>query len=291
MKAIYTVIAVIVLAIPPSQAKHGSGGTQDNVAPSTQKAQESNHDANNGTPAVSVTVNNSLPAPNVQDAKQESTEDTDIQRRLVSYTFWLVIVGIVTSAFIWWQASETRRSVQAIRDSIPHQERAANAAAQNIDLYINKERARVRIQMKELTLPSADDSEYDTVDFTVNAYGQTDAFVTESLCVSYMFPTGIIDDPDLGDRVMFPIVQLPAVIRANTPVECCALLGKRTNKLMVDEIKAKRMATGVRGFIMYRDVFEQKRETHFRYKWEYSEAVEDYGQWVKSGRPEENRET
>lgn len=39
----------------------------------------------------------------------------------------LVVVGIITAAFICWQAWESRKSAQAMRDSIPLQQQAASA--------------------------------------------------------------------------------------------------------------------------------------------------------------------
>lgn len=169
---------------------------------------------------------------------------------------------------------------------------AARAAAQNIELYISKERARLRVEMKPLELPDKPDPAY-SVDFTVSIYGPTDAFITESLCVAYIFPEQVIDNPDLGDRVMFPIHPLPAVIPAkNTPLDCYAFPG---DEFLIAEARNRRMLIGVRGCIKYRDTFERERETTFRYVWRYAEKMyglgPDYGDWVKNGRPEENRET
>lgn len=57
--------------------------------------------------------------------------------------WWLVGVGLVTLGIIGWQAIETRRAAQAMRDSLPFQERAATAAKENTDAQINAERAWV----------------------------------------------------------------------------------------------------------------------------------------------------
>ncbi len=118
--------------------------------------------------------------------------------------------------------------------------------------------------------------------------------VSDSLCVAGIGPQEIINYPELWDRVMFPIHFLPSVVVANaTPTECSALIGTNegSDDLLIQEVKARRMFICVRGFIKYKDVFDRQRETAFRYVWRYSEAVADYGQWEKSGSPEENRET
>jgi hypothetical protein len=186
---------------------------------------------------------------------------------------------ILTLAVLIWQAILTRI--------------AARAASSNVELYMSKERARLRIKMKPLVLPSEIDT-FNTVDFTVSVYGQTDAFVTDSLCVAYIFPWGVFNNPELRDKIMFPIHSLPSVVSANAPaVNCCALLGTKdgADNILVEEAKARRMFVGVRGFIKYKDVFDRERETAFRYVWRYSEGFGDYGQWEKSGDPQENRET
>ncbi len=186
------------------------------------------------------------------------------------------------------QSGILQESVQAARD-------AAEAAKQNTEMFISKERARLQVEMKPLVLPSESNAPYDTVDFTVSAYGQTDAFVTDSLCVAGVGPQEFINYPELWDRVMFPIHSLPSVVVANSaPRECSALIGKSGDSgddLLIQEVKAGRMFVCVRGFIKYKDVFDRERETAFRYVWRYSEAVADYGQWGKCGSPEENRET
>ncbi|MGA2904906.1 MAG: hypothetical protein ABSD98_13805 [Candidatus Korobacteraceae bacterium] len=191
-----------------------------------------------------------------------------------------VIVAVGALLVIGWQSWETRK--------------AAQATEKNTELYINRERARLRIDMKPLVLPAETDFTFNTVDFTVSVYGQTDAFITDSLCVAYIFPWELVNNPELGDRVMFPIHSLPSVVGANGhPVDCSVLLGPKggPDNTRIDEAKARRMFVGMRGFIKYKDVFDRERETAFRYVWRYSEVVEDYGQWEKSGNPEENRET
>jgi hypothetical protein len=186
------------------------------------------------------------------------------------------------------QSGILQESVQVARD-------AAEAAKQNTEMFISKERARLRVEMKPLVLPSESNAPYDTVDFTVSAYGQTDAFVTDSLCVAGVGPQEFINYPELWDRVMFPIHSLPSVVVADSaPRECSALIGKSGHSgddLLIQEVKAGRLFVCVRGFVKYKDVFDRERETAFRYVWRYSQAVADYGQWEKCGRPEENRGT
>lgn len=185
------------------------------------------------------------------------------------------------------QSGTLQESVQVARD-------AAEVAKQNTEMFISKERARLRIDMKPLVIPSESITDFNTVDFTVSAYGQTDAFITDSSCAAGTGPENFINYPELWDQVMFPINFLSSVVVAAAPPhECAAVLGenKGSEDFIIQEVKASRMFVIVRGFIKYKDVFDRERETTFRYVWRYSETVEDYGQWEKCGKPEENRET
>ncbi|MGB7133566.1 MAG: hypothetical protein WBD59_22330, partial [Candidatus Sulfotelmatobacter sp.] len=131
---------------------------------------------------------------------------------------WALIVTLVG---IFWQASVSGK--------------AAKAAARNIKLYINKERARLRVEIKPLNLPAKPDPGY-AVDFTVNIYGQTDAFITDSRCVAAICPQQSINYPEPGDAVMFPIHALPPVVVAKTePVSCWAYLAAADDNFTITE--------------------------------------------------------
>ena len=243
--------------------------------------------------------------------------------------WWLVIIAAMTGFAIAYQAREMTRATgvmqgqmnlmngqlaemsqqtASLREYVEETKKisesglkAANAAHDNVELYINKVRARLRVDIKPLTFPSQTDPAYSTVDFTVSIYGPTDAFITESSCTAYFYPWQVIDNPDLADSAMLPIHSLPSVIKANSPpIECFALLNidasiSGNDKVIIAEIKAKHLAVGIRGWIKFRDVFGRDRETAFRYLWRYNDATyglcDDFGDWIKRGNPEENRET
>jgi hypothetical protein len=192
-------------------------------------------------------------------------------------------------------SKQVNRQIEILERSVAATEKSADAARENIELYISKERARLRVDMKPLLLPATPAPAY-TVDFTVSIHGPTAAFITESLYVAYIFPWEIVDNPDLGVEVMSPIHSLPTAIPANSPpLDCYAFLALTHADFTIPEVRADRMFAGVRGFIKYTDVFGRERETHFRYHWKYVGGglapLEEFGDWIKSGRPEENRET
>ena len=262
MKAgIIVVLAVIVAAPIFVSAQNEASGTQ----------RRENKQQPKSTSPISVNCNCTSETNDGKDKPQEWHKLVTWPEGIGTWALILTLGGIL------WQAKVSGT--------------AARAAMQNIELYISKERARLRVGMKPLVFPDKPDPAY-TVDFTVSIYGPTDAFITESLCVAYIFPEQVIDNPDLADRVMFPIHPLPAVIAAQAPpLNCYAFLG---DEFLINEARKRRLVVGVRGFIKYKDTFERQRETTFRYVWRYEETTYGFGpdgDWVQNGRPEENHET
>jgi hypothetical protein len=174
----------------------------------------------------------------------------------------------------------------------------AQAAKESIEMFISKERARLRIDMKPFLI-SPKTSSTNTVDFTVSIHGPTAAFITQTRCVTYVLTLEYIDSPDAGEALPFHIYNLPAVIPANSPPQeyfAFLFLGGTDEQKEIErkEIKAGKLFVGVRGFIKYRDVFDRERETSFRYAWKYSSMYNlggDYGSWLECGTKEENQET
>jgi hypothetical protein len=187
------------------------------------------------------------------------------------------------------QSGILQESVKVARDS-------AEAAKQNTEMFINKERARLRIEMKPFRIAPRV-GEAHTVDFIVSIHGPTPAFVVESACVTYVWTLEYMEYPEMGDRVMFPIHDLPTVVNPNSPRQelfAFMLLGAAESAHLLGEVKAGRMFVGIRGFIKYKDVFDRDRRTTFRYVWKYTTLYgmdPDYGNWEKCGTPEENQDT
>jgi hypothetical protein len=194
------------------------------------------------------------------------------------------------------QTHHLEGSVAVATASAAAAHKGADATRDSIEMFINKERARLQIEMKPVALPTKPEPAH-TVDFTVNIHGATAAFITDSLCVAYIFPWEVVDEPELGAAVMFPIHELPTVIPANSaPLDCFAFLSS-SNDVLISQAKTRRFFIGIRGFIRYKDVFDRERITSFRYVWRFSEGMTElsdgrqFGDWLKNGKPEENQNT
>lgn len=198
------------------------------------------------------------------------------------YTFpewWLVIVAIPTLVLVWYQSRETARSAKAAEDGIK--------------LMIDKERARLTLDIEDLDLsPKSGACE---VNLKVSIFGTTPAFILDTKCAAFIGPKELMEDPEASDRAMHPFYSFPSVIPpGSNPIDAFAFIGFVTEdgiELEIQAVKQHDLFVGIRGFITYRDVFDRERRTSFRYFSDYSEIPGLANGWVKCGRPEENRTT
>jgi len=205
----------------------------------------------------------------------------------------LVLVGFLQWGVLTKQKKLMGEHAEHLKNLAASASTNALATQDTVNLFINKERARLRVNMKPLRL-EIEDGESHTVDFAVSIDGATAAYITESRCVAYIMPLEVIQNPDLCEAVMFPMHSLPNVLVPNSsPSEDWALLELNEDHrgLFISEIKEGRMVVGIRGFIKYRDVFDRDRETRFRYVWKPFGVGYEFGSWQESGAVDENRET
>jgi hypothetical protein len=192
------------------------------------------------------------------------------------------------------------KSVAAAEDNASAAKSGAEAANKNVEMFVSKERARVRVELSPF---SVDDKVTTTrlVKFVITMHGTTSAFITNSGATAYYLPEEAIHEPDVGSAVMFPIYHLPKTISPGTPpIESYAFVFIGDETLVIPELESERLIIGIRGFIEYNDVFDKSRETRFRYAWSLSEGAVaglglikklSEGEWIKSGPPGDNKET
>jgi len=126
------VLALLLFAANPPQKPDGKG-------------QQSNLSANREAPAPVVIVNNAGTDKETDKAKTEAPNgDTSIWANAANWA--LVAIGFITFIAVWKQARETAKATQAMRDSIPLQKTAADAALLNAQAVINAERPWVMIE-------------------------------------------------------------------------------------------------------------------------------------------------
>lgn len=310
MKLMIVAMLLTVVQAPAPAPKTTSGSTA--VKPPSPASQQS--------PPITNTVQpNSTEAPKADDQPQ-SIKVRELPPVTVvppKKNFWdkfyiyltaaLVLIGIGTLGAIWYQAVKTRDaaeatsiSARAAQQSLTILERqtaateiAANAARDNIELFINKERARLRVGLEKLNLEPEAEGAY-IVNFKITIHGTTEAFITDAQGVAGFLPLEHINHTDYVP-FMYKI-RVPDVISPNSePIEDFAIFGGGDTDV-INEIKLDRLFVYIRGFIKYKDVFDKERETSFRYVWKYSKYspvgdLSRFGEWEKCGAAEDNLQT
>jgi hypothetical protein len=260
----WLIIAVVILAQQPSKPPERQGTAQPKAAKSAEQSEKADHGSGQPQPPVSVTVNTSLPSPNDDSGKEQAEENMQVQRRLTLYTGLLVIAGFVTAGLIWWQARETRRSVQAIRDSLPHQEKAANAAFMNAQAIINAERSWVDV----VPVHSGGEGQWR---FEATNHGRTPAEIVSTCC---KFEIKLIDGLTVPPfyknrtepykRFIFPLNKEPVHVGV-MPIPM--LLSACQEE---DEVRSGAKTFVIIGRVVYYDVLnrvEPPHETRYCYGW------------------------
>jgi len=253
-------------------------------------------------------------ASDTQTAK--SSEDIEIQGKLVKFTKWLVIVGalqflaLIVQAFAFWytldavrtQANLMRVHAEHLENLVAAAKANSEAARDSVEMLISKERARIRIEVGRLEIRRPDDVfPYPEVSYKVFCYGTTPAFPLDSRA------TLIITDSQEPANKAFPIpMSFPSVINpAAEGIQKSALLFDTLQENASDRIRKGELFPHFFGSIKYRDVFDREREYRFRYIWKLSSwlaltiptpgteppKLEDLGSWYKCGAANDNSET
>ncbi len=171
----------------------------------------------------------------------------------------------------------------------------AEASKAMLDLIINKERARIRVEMKKLDL-SLTGIGVNAVEYTVRLYGSSEARIIDS---GAEVSIDASPEPIVKEGYMMP-AGLPEVMTPVNPVHEKSTLFmpmSAMNPDLVDKIQGRKAFVHFRGFIKYKDIFEKERETKFLYLWNVTEwavigKVGDlFSYWTKCGNQGDNTET
>lgn len=241
------------------------------------------------------------------------------KRDWVDWGYWvfsglLVVVGGLQVRLLWRTLSAIRQQAdlmkrqaelmerQAVKldESVAVADRAAiaaqasaGAAKENIEIIINKERARVSVEINllSLTLPAL----AHTANYNLRVYGPADA---EAYVVSSSLGALITDSPEppTSGFVEYRMFGIPNVLTKHNPIEnrMTFLQPKFTlDQGDIDSVNQGKAFVHFWGCIKYKDVFDRPRETYFRYRWDVSTGLYGgpSGRWIQCGPPEDNRAT
>jgi hypothetical protein len=202
---------------------------------------------------------------------QNQTQGGDSARQ------WILIgITAITAGFICWQAWETRK--------------AAQAARQNIELVVDKERPRISVYVGkiDLSLPESESSPaIHSIAYVVHCDGATPAINVDARWQSAI--TSSFDPP--AERSYVPMV-LPSSLNPRAQgYECTAYLPKTVlSPSEVEDINQGRSVVHFWGIIDYEDVFKNSWRTSFRYVWGKPQGL-PRPYWSQCGPPGNNRAT
>jgi len=156
------------------------------------------------------------------------------------------------------------------------------AAVQNsVDMFISKERARIRVEIGHFKFEI---DEAHTIPITVKHFGPTDAFITETGISVFFTP------PYTDEFEPRPIPVPNELFPSNREFRYPVLIDKgRLSDKEIDDVDNGALTLNVRGFIKYTDVFDRKRETVFCFIWRAIGMPSFRGFWEAP--PEHNYET
>jgi hypothetical protein len=214
----------------------------------------------------------------------------------------LLIVTAITGGFIAWQAWETKRAAKAAADSVEAINRqasimerqtkaaqqAAEAAAQNIQILISKERARLQMEVGSHEIATVYDPLLEhKVEFRLRCYGTTQATIVETRA------WGQINDSREWHRgESYGPLLIPSVLNPPEGAEGSFLLsygGALSSPIDVGEmITAGKLFAHFYGYIRYEDIFGGQWKYPFRYAWIIGQY--GHGQWLGSTEARQNLE-
>ena len=219
------------------------------------------------------------------------------------FSLLLVVVGALQALFLYFtlrairrQADQMERQTERLEESIAVGRNAAaaaqssaDAANANIELIVNKERARIFVEVDPLELSNQVMLSH-AVKYKVIFHGPTFAFIEDASAERVSTTDSRVppNPPSLGG------INIPKVIPPGFPAQTCnALFFRILDQFEIDQINHQRTFVHFRGFIRYKDFMERERETTFCYTWRPRAPFPAIGmeRWDKSGPVEANRET
>ncbi len=216
------------------------------------------------------------------------------------FTLFLVAVGALQVFLLWGnlraierQAMQMERQTGILEKSVALAEKSADTARQNVEMFVNRERGHLRVELTPLLWPPPAGTI--KVSYKVTLYGATEAYISSS-CAR----VEITDSSEPGDDGQWwPAMSIPQVITPDHRVQEAQVQGVFPKSTLepsdIDAIDAGRKFIHFRGFVKYDDVFGAERWTRCRRTWELAMLRNPdgtrSGHWSKRGSAKDNSET
>jgi hypothetical protein len=176
----------------------------------------------------------------------------------------------------------------ALKETAVAASASATAAKESVGLIVQKERARLRIELAPFYLNFGAPS---PANYAVQHEGSTDAFVLNSHAAIYVSDSRE-PDPSLGNGKPMPI---PSAITPQSPVVLAQDVLHPCTEEEIDSVRQLKSFVHFTGFVRYKDVFDGEHETRFNRVWSIAKmshlGEEPFTYWEHCGGADENRET
>ena len=258
--------------------------------------------------AIAVAQQTAAPASGASSVPQQTVKVSELPPLSVNkdwtdqaywgFTLFLAIVGGFQAWLLWGnlraierQAVQMERQTGILQQSVALAEKNAETARQNIELFVNRERAHLRVELVPMDWPlrqGAHDLRYKVV-----LHGATEAYVTSSCARAELSESA---EPE-RDAQWTPPMSIPQVITPDGRVVEAQMHGIYPKMTLdptdVDAVEAGRKFLHLRGFVKYNDVFGTERVTRFHRVWHITKLPDGTvsARWAKCGSTKENSET
>jgi hypothetical protein len=215
-----------------------------------------------------------------------------MDRLYIFFTGVLIIVGSLGV----WAAFRTLRAIGQQADQMVIQntklEESIGVARESVQIIINKERARIRVEVSEppRLYPHDAIGELNELSYKIFCEGPTPAFIVNA------YANLKVSDSKLPSETKTNVPgSLPAVLHPNTEGRTIsAYLWQKFDEDLEPLLVNHKLFLHFHGIIEYVDVFETPRYTKFRYIWNVKDDPfygGPHGYWVKNGADEDNKAT
>lgn len=324
-------LIAMALALQPSQAPQEPRSTKGGGTEKTSTTEHSDKSKEPAQISKQSSLATSQPASTANQANTDhEAENIKIQAWIEIFTGVLAGVGVLQFMvmFLTWlvyrrQAREMRRQRHEMRRqrhvmfrqwkamheqigqmaaqttvlerSVAVAKESADAARDSVEIVVNKERARLRVEPQQLSLPETEPSPFFCVTYRVRLIGPTDASIVRAECFARL--TDSQTPPTVDGPFPWPIDIPQWFTQADSGTDHYRPIWTTQdfNNVSSEDI------TGLRsgmcfihfwGFINYQDIFQRPHTHRFRYLWKLNEihfgSSPRSGHWRKYGSDQDN---
>lgn len=299
MKAL--AVALLLICWPVSavfaggMGSHSSQAVKTAIAATSLLAQNTSSGAKDAQPSAAPTQ-----TVKVSELPPISTTKDWTDWSYWIFTFFLAAIGGLQAFLLWGsmvafqhQVKQMQMQTEILGRSVALAEKSAQTAAQNLEMFMNRERSHLRVELLPIEWPLKPGTP--RLNYRVTLYGSTEAYVTSSCARAEL-----TDSPEpIDDPHWYPAMNIPQVITPDQRTAEGSVQGIFPRMTLepsdVDAIDAGKKFIHLRGFVKYNDVFGTEHWARFRRVWEMSPVRNPdgtrSGHWGKRGGAKDNSES